>query len=144
MKKINVTLVLIIICLTFSCKQSDQITVWTIGDSTMARKIPNTTERGWGMLFPKFVDLSQARVANYGKNGRSTKSFVDEGWWKIVLDSMKAGDFVLIQFGHNDEKTRCSVAYQSCYELSGKPETIRGRNPGERGNPDLAYPDCAP
>jgi len=71
----------------------------------MAQKKPNTTERGWGMLFPEFVDTTQARVANYGKNGRSTKSFVDEGWWKIVLDSMQRGDFVIIQFGHNDEKT---------------------------------------
>ncbi|MDP4240276.1 MAG: rhamnogalacturonan acetylesterase [Bacteroidota bacterium] len=84
-------------------------TVFTIGDSTMAEKSPNTTERGWGMLFSSFVNTDQVQVKNYGKNGRSTKSFIDEGWWTTVLDSLRPGDFVLIQFGHNDEKTDVSL-----------------------------------
>ena len=106
MKKINVLILLFLFGFqAISFKSSSAVNVWLIGDSTMAEKKPNTTERGWGMLFSKFVDPDQATAKNYGKDGRSTKSFIDEGWWKIVLDSMKAGDYVLIQFGHNDEKT---------------------------------------
>ena len=82
-----------------------KVNIWMIGDSTMAEKNPNSTERGWGMLFPKFVDLEKVNVKNYGKDGRSTKSFIAEGWWTKVLDSLQTGDFVIIQFGHNDEKT---------------------------------------
>ena len=106
MKKISMLYVLLIIgWLTLSFKESLSVNVWLIGDSTMAEKNPNTTERGWGMLFPRFVDSHKIQVKNYGKDGRSTKSFIAEGWWTKVLDSLKTGDFVIIQFGHNDEKT---------------------------------------
>jgi len=77
-----------------------------IGDSTLADKPldPPQPERGWGMaLRDLFKD--PARVANHAQNGRSTKSFIDEGRWQAVLDRLKAGDFVLIQFGHNDQKS---------------------------------------
>lgn len=103
--KIIITLLTGLVFSSFtSSKQNEKVHVFTIGDSTMAQKKSNITERGWGMLFPMFVNLDQVQVFNYGKNGRSTKSFIDEGWWATVMDSLQAGDFVLIQFGHNDEK----------------------------------------
>jgi lysophospholipase L1-like esterase len=77
-----------------------------IGDSTMANKpvIPANPERGWGqMLQIYFKDT--VRVENYAQNGRSTKSFIAEGRWEKVVNALKPGDFVIIQFGHNDEKT---------------------------------------
>lgn len=77
----------------------------------MANKpLEDNPERGWGQLFqPYFTD--QVVVRNYAKNGRSSKSFIDEGLWDTVLDSLKAGDYVFIQFGHNDEKEHDSTRY---------------------------------
>ena len=86
--------------------QTNPVTLHLIGDSTMADKpvIPAYPERGWGqMLHLYFKD--NVRVANYALNGRSTKSFIAEGHWDKVLAAIKPGDFVIIQFGHNDEKT---------------------------------------
>jgi lysophospholipase L1-like esterase len=85
---------------------AEAIGVHLIGDSTMANKpvIPANPERGWGqMLHMYFQDTVQ--VENYAQNGRSSKSFLAEGRWDKVLTAIKPGDFVIIQFGHNDEKT---------------------------------------
>lgn len=81
-------------------------TVFVIGDSTAAEKShPDTNpERGWGMVLQGFFDKN-VRVENHAVNGRSSKSFIDEGRWQKVLDRIKPGDYVLIQFGHNDEKS---------------------------------------
>jgi len=79
------------------------ITVWLVGDSTMADKeIKAYPETGWGMPFAYFFD-STVKVVNTAKNGRSTGSFIQEGRWDAVEKGMKEGDYVLIQFGHNDE-----------------------------------------
>jgi len=81
----------------------EHITVWLVGDSTMADKeVKAYPETGWGMPFSYFFD-SAVRVDNRAKNGRSTKSFISEGRWDAVEKGMRAGDYVLIQFGHNDE-----------------------------------------
>ncbi|MBS1662750.1 MAG: GntR family transcriptional regulator, partial [Bacteroidetes bacterium] len=78
-------------------------TVWLVGDSTMADKeVKAYPETGWGMPFAYFFD-SSVRVDNLAKNGRSTKSFIQEGRWEMVEKGMKERDYVLIQFGHNDE-----------------------------------------
>lgn len=86
-------------------KSSVKFTIHMIGDSTMADKnISNLNpERGWGMVFENFVDDS-VRVINYAKNGRSTKSFVDQGLWDEVKANMRPGDYLFIQFAHNDQK----------------------------------------
>jgi len=82
-----------------------------IGDSTMANKKAEVyPETGWGQVFQNYFD-SKVRVSNHAVNGRSSKSFIDEGRWKIVLDSLKRGDYVFIQFGHNDEKADKPVVY---------------------------------
>lgn len=77
--------------------------IFMIGDSTMANKPLDLPERGWGMSFGKFF-VNPAMVQNHAVNGRSTKSFIDEGRWDKVLAELHAGDFVIIQFAHNDEK----------------------------------------
>lgn len=83
----------------------DTPTIYIIGDSTAAEKnISNgSTERGWGMVLQGFFDEG-IRVENHAVNGRSTRSFYNEGRWKKVIDKVKPGDYVIIQFGHNDEK----------------------------------------
>jgi lysophospholipase L1-like esterase len=74
------------------------------GDSTMADKPADLPEYGWGQALPRFFK-DPAMVHNHAVNGRSTKSFIDEGRWQKIIDELQAGDFVIIQFGHNDEKT---------------------------------------
>jgi lysophospholipase L1-like esterase len=82
---------------------SKKIKVWLIGDSTMSIKdIRAYPETGWGMPFSEFFD-STIIVDDRAKNGRSTKSFIEEGLWKSVVDNLSEGDYVFIQFGHNDE-----------------------------------------
>jgi lysophospholipase L1-like esterase len=77
-----------------------------VGDSTMADK-PDPPEqhpeRGWGQLLRAFMH-EPARLVNHAANGRSTRRFVDEGRWAHVLTQLQAGDHVLVQFGHNDQK----------------------------------------
>ncbi|MBV5314637.1 MAG: rhamnogalacturonan acetylesterase [Prolixibacteraceae bacterium] len=91
--------------------QGKKITVFTIGDSTMANKKAEVApEIGWCQAFPAFVDQTVI-IKNRALNGRSTKSFISEGRWKSVLDSLQAGDYVFIQFGHNDEKILDSTRY---------------------------------
>lgn len=76
------------------------------GDSTMANKErdPPNPEYGWGEMLPRFF-RDPSIVVNHAVNGRSTKSFRDEGRWAKLVDSLAPGDWVIIQFGHNDEKS---------------------------------------
>ena len=80
-------------------------TIHLMGDSTMAEKdlTGGNPERGWGMMFQNFLDDS-FQVVNYAQNGRSTKSFIDRGLWDKVYNALQPGDYVFIQFGHNDAK----------------------------------------
>jgi len=83
--------------------QQNKITVYLIGDSTMANKqVKAYPETGWGMPFSWFFDQS-VTVDNRAQNGRSTKSFIAEKRWDSVMETLKEGDYVFIQFGHNDE-----------------------------------------
>ena len=96
---------LTLLMLTSAFTMRKTVTVFMIGDSTMANK--DTTggkqERGWGMMLQQYFK-SGVVVDNHAVNGRSSKSFIDEGRWDVVLSKMKPGDYVIIQFGHNDEK----------------------------------------
>jgi len=89
----------------FNFIKIEKVTIFTIGDSTMANKdlSQQNPERGWGQLLPQFFD-DNVMIDNWAKNGRSSKSFMGEGLWKGVLEKLKAGDYVFIQFGHNDSK----------------------------------------
>ena len=91
-------------------------TIHLMGDSTMAEKdLPKAgEERGWGMMFQNFLD-SEVKVVNYAQNGRSTKSFIDLGLWDKVYDAVKPGDYVFIEFGHNDAKADDPARYAPAY-----------------------------
>ena len=82
-------------------------TIFIIGDSTAANKdiSKGKQERGWGMVLQSYFD-DNIRIDNRALNGRSSRSFINEGHWDKVLQSMKPGDYVIIQFGHNDEKPK--------------------------------------
>ena len=79
------------------------VTVFLAGDSTMAPKLETKRpETGWGEHLQKHFDERRVRVENHAMNGRSTRTFIGENRWQAILDRLKPGDYVLIQFGHND------------------------------------------
>lgn len=99
-------LVLLLCVLSLSAyKKNEKITIFMIGDSTMANKdiSGGKMERGWGMMLKNFF-TEDVIVDNHALNGRSSKSFISEGHWQKVVEKIKPGDYVFIQFGHNDEK----------------------------------------
>jgi len=94
-----------------------KVTIFLIGDSTMANKpAEENPERGWGMYFPNYL-TNEAEVQNHAVNGRSTKSFLAEHRWDTVMTRLEAGDYVLIQFGHNDSKADDSNRYAPAHTL---------------------------
>lgn len=91
--------------------------VFLIGDSTMANKpVDDNPERGWGQLFPSFL-TDGVEVQNHAVNGRSTKSFINEHRWDTVMIRLNPGDFVMIQFGHNDSKVEDSTRSAPAHTL---------------------------
>lgn len=107
MRKVTFWSVLMVFALVFTASTKDKTTtIFVIGDSTAANK--DTTggkvERGWAMMLQDCFDPDFIVVDNHAVNGRSSKSFIDEGRWGKVLEKIKPGDYVIIQFGHNDEK----------------------------------------
>ena len=80
------------------------ITIYLAGDSTMAAKLPaKRPETGWGEMLPKFFKDGKVTIDNRAQNGRSTRTFISEGRWQSIVDALREGDYVFIQFGHNDE-----------------------------------------
>lgn len=80
------------------------VTVYLAGDSTCANKqADKRPETGWGEMLDRFFKPGKVKIDNRALNGRSTKSFRSEGHWQKILDVLKKGDYVFIQFGHNDE-----------------------------------------
>ena len=101
MRKLFIPVIMLL--MAFSLPEKKTITLWLCGDSTMSIKDKRAyPETGWGMPFVYFWD-STVVVENLAKNGRSTSSFRNEGLWKKVINEAKEGDYVFIQFGHNDE-----------------------------------------
>ncbi|MGH1517608.1 rhamnogalacturonan acetylesterase [Chryseobacterium sp. JK1] len=87
-------------------------TLFLIGDSTMANKEnpDKNPEHGWGQLLPSLLTTG-INIQNHATNGRSSKSFRTEGRWGKVMSQLRKGDFVIIQFGHNDQKVNDSARF---------------------------------
>ena len=93
----------LLLAIAFALPEKKKIKIFLAGDSTMSIKETKAyPETGWGMPFVYFWD-STVTVVNKAKNGRSTKTFISEGLWKSIYDEAVPGDYVFIQFGHNDE-----------------------------------------
>lgn len=89
--------------LAFTFPPRKKIKLWLIGDSTMCLYEPSRSPlMGWGMPFANFFD-SSVTIENKARGGRSTRTFISENRWQPIADSLQEGDYVLIQFGHNDE-----------------------------------------
>lgn len=96
-------IVAMLLLMSFTLISEKEIKIYLIGDSTMSlyhsKQFPMN---GWGMPFAGFFD-NTVTIDNRAKGGRSTRTFISENRWQSVADSLKPGDYVFIQFGHNDE-----------------------------------------
>ena len=109
--------VLALIAMSFTV-DDNKIAVWLVDDSTVSVKEKSAyPETGWGMSFAVFFDATVI-IENAAQNGRSTKSFIDEHRWQYVMEHLHAGDYVLIQFGHNDEVKEKVGRYTTPEEFS--------------------------
>lgn len=117
MKKISIMLLALAALLparAIAQEQTDTVTIWMAGDSTMADKPidDEKQERGWGQMLPLMLQ-GPVKVSNHAKNGQSTKSCLDSGRWDNMMAGVKKGDYVIIQFGHNDEKIKSADRYSA-------------------------------
>lgn len=107
--------------------------LYIIGDSTV-RNDDKTGHRGWGSHLSSYIDTTRLQISNQAMAGRSTRTFLKEGRWEKVLGSLHAGDFLIMQFGHNE---------------GSRPDTTRGGYRGVlKGTGDatvsLTWPDGSP
>jgi lysophospholipase L1-like esterase len=109
--RLNVVFLLVMMPLMSFIPQ-DEITIFLVGDSTVADKPykGGNPEKGWGQVFPLYFKEG-VRVENHAVNGRSTKSFIDEGRWDTVMSRIEPGDYVIVEFGHNDAKSEDPARY---------------------------------
>ena len=112
-RKGAVLTLLFFFCSSFILLQKEKPTLYIIGDSTVRNT--NQVQWGWGTLISNYFDTTKLEISNQAMAGRSTRTFIKEGRWEKVLSTMKKGDFLFMQFGHNE---------------GSKPDTTRG---GYRG-----------
>ncbi|MDM8161784.1 rhamnogalacturonan acetylesterase [Labilibaculum sp. K2S] len=109
----NYLILLGIVLLLISCSDTQTHTVFLAGDSTMAeKKADKYPETGWGMKLNQFF-TEKMTVENHAKNGRSTRTFIEEGRWDSLVSKVGKGDYVFIQFGHNDQSKQKIDRYTS-------------------------------
>ncbi len=116
MRRLRLLLLLIACVALAGFAPAQPITLHLIGDSTMADKpVPShNPERGWGQALSEFID-GGVTVANHAVNGRSTRSFITEGRWDSLRTRLRKGDYVIIQFGHNEQKIEDSTRFTNPY-----------------------------
>ena len=130
----------LLLLMSFTVADKKKIKVWLIGDSTCAIKETKAfPETGWGMPFVFFFD-STVVVDNRAKNGRSTKSFFEEKLWQPVIDNMQEGDYVFIQFGHNDEVPEKVGRYTTPDEFKANLTRYVNETRNKKGIPVLLTP----
>jgi lysophospholipase L1-like esterase len=117
-----------------------KITVYLIGDATISIKEQKAyPETGWGMPFAQFFD-STVVVENHAKNGRSTRTFISENRWQPIADRLKEGDYVFIQFGHNDESKEKTDRYTTPDEYKKNLVKFIDETRFRKANPILLTP----
>ena len=134
MRKILSIFVALLLCMPM---MQGVVKVHTIGDSTMAEYDENTTDkRGWGMYLGSFFNPEFVTVNNRGKSGADTRGFyTGAAYWPSVKSQMSAGDYLIIQFAHNDEGTVTNgmdnLEYAAYCAENGLPAPgdARGTNP---------------
>lgn len=130
-----------LIFIAMTSPPSKKITIWMCGDSTMSIKETGAyPETGWGMPFTYFWDTASVSIVNKARNGRSTRTFISEGLWKAVIDNVKEGDYVLIEFGHNDESKEKTDRYTTTDEFKANLSMFVSETRQKNGIPVLLTP----
>lgn len=128
-KKAMALLLSLLICLHLP----SAVKVHTIGDSTMATYADNSPKIGWGQVLQQFF-TNDVKIVNHALSGRSSKSFYQEKW-SSVKSQIKEGDYVIIQFAHNDEKANGldGDSLQAYYNKNGinKEADVRATSPND-------------
>lgn len=143
MKKYNITLVALILCIVLTSFSYQKVTtIYLIGDSTVADySLENDYDSkryplvGWGQVFqPFFVSdslkhvehllgkVDQVKIDDRAKGGRSTRTFFQEGRWSAIYKILQKGDVVMMQFGHNDGAVNKPERY---VDIQGYKEFLR-------------------
>jgi lysophospholipase L1-like esterase len=117
------------------------VTIHLAGDSTMAEKLPEKRpETGWGEFLAVQFKPGTVVVDNRAKNGRSTRTFIEEGRWQALLDATQPGDVVLIQFGHNDQSVEKRDRYTPPADYVRNLERFVSDVRGKQATPVLLTP----
>lgn len=107
MKIFQLLLLVLTLLLGTNCSEvpKGKPTVYTVGDSTVKNGRGDGTDGlwGWGDFIRQFLDGNKINVQNYALGGTSSRTYQDKGLWDTVYKKLKKGDYVLIQFGHNDD-----------------------------------------
>lgn len=103
--KVLSLILLALLCFNFTPKQDSKPTLFMVGDSTVknGKGKGDGGLWGWGDFIGQFLDTTKIHVENHALGGTSSRTFQDKGLWNEVLNKLKKGDYVLIQFGHNDD-----------------------------------------
>jgi len=99
-QKLIVITSLFVLCSSFILFSNEKPTIYLIGDSTVHNN--DKVQWGWGSMLPEFFDSTKINISNQAMAGRSTRTFIKEGRWDRVLATLKKGDYVMMQFGHNE------------------------------------------
>jgi len=105
MKKIQLYLTLIALVASMACIfKKERPTLYIIGDSTVKNGsgLGRDGMFGWGSVIPDYFDTTRIRIENHAIGGRSSRTFLTEGRWDKIMAKLKKGDYVIMQFGHND------------------------------------------
>lgn len=114
-------------------------TIFLAGDSTLAdKKTDRRPETGWGEMLHEYFTAS-VTVDNHARNGRSTKSFREEGLWETMIARVRPGDYVFIEFGHNDAKLD-SARYSSPEDYAKNLAVFVGEVRARNARPVLLTP----
>jgi len=122
-------LVVLIVCAAFI--KQDKPVFYIIGDSTVRN--PSPPNCSWGEIIYHYFDTNRITVSNQAMAGRSTRSFLREGRWDKVISAIKPGDFLLIEFGHNDGGTPGIVGatQRSALKGTGSDSVVLDWGPGK-------------
>src|SRR5213075_1763768 len=135
-----VTPLVSLLLVMFLLPQKKKIRIFIAGDSTAANKeVKAFPETGWGMPFSYFFD-STVTVDNRAKNGRSTRTFLSEGLWQKLIADVSEGDYVFIQFGHNDESKEKTDRYTTREEYKTNLAKFINETRSKKAHPVLLTP----
>ncbi|GCC50075.1 GntR family transcriptional regulator [Chryseotalea sanaruensis] len=136
----HLVIFLTIFTLTSFAVQESKTIIYLIGDSTIATKeVKAYPETGWGMPFQYFFD-STVVIENHAKNGRSTRTFISENRWSPIETKLKKGDYVFMQFGHNDESKEKTDRYTTPEEYKRNLTKFISEARGKGATPVLLTP----